>query len=414
MSGFFVFLIVVIFLFLAISFGFKKPPVWIFITGVLLWWAGVPIDKATLWLLAMIGALLPILLVLSAYNSWQATFVKEGTIRAVVQGESFLKMLSNVPDKTTDSQGKLVDLKERETRPRGILGSGIYWVSVFYPYRRVHSFKILKSRLLTENERGGKAITEWITQEPGAEVSELLWKFPIPFLIENVDLQQGFRVTFVVYVLFEVIDPYTAIFIWNGKFAQQMATAVEGAVYNFGRGLTYHGLLQEEVGKGNRNFTPNFLMPLNKRVRIIEGGKVINEEVGVVEQFGIEISGGWIVGFDPSERDQELLRAVQEEEKQTRLARAAEAKAHGKANAIRIVAEAEGDRNRRNIGSMTGVGVNPNIAAGTFKDNVRSDAVRDSNLSTWVEGGGSAVVSIPSGDSRKPKDSDSEKKDGDE
>jgi len=348
---------------------------------------------------------------IAAVNGQQATFVPEGSIMFVVQGKSLLRVVPNIKGKWYDkSSGTLKSIKKDDKKQdhRGFLARhfGIFWVSFLYPLRKAHSFPIDASRL--KEVRGGD-ITEWVEKRQKENVTELLWKFPQPFLVKDVELKDGIRINILVYCILEVEKPTIPVFIFRGKFFEQIEAAVSGATAEYANTLPYtvtnpkdkndKGFVQVNKGQGNRNFTPKYLLALNEKEVKDDDGKRVGERTTLVEQFGIRLSDGWVMEFELSATDGETLKATKAKELEKLRAEGAVEKAKGVAEAIRLRAQAERVRGRQFVRGMSSTGVSPDVAAQVLNSQVRGELLAgpDSKITTLVEGGGSAIVAIPSG-----------------
>jgi hypothetical protein len=330
----------------------------------------------------LMGGLATVMFALAIYfaavNKWQATFIPQSTIAFVVQGESLLKVIPNIRGKRYKKRtGELVNVRDW---PKGPLQRfGIFWVSWLYPLRRVHKFKIISAKLIPESERNNKAITEWIEFKPDWDVTELRWRFELPFLYKDVELKDGSRVTVLIYGIFEVIDPTTPVFVFGGSFYRQLESGMGGATVEFVKDFTYDEFLDEKKGRGN--------VKLTKMLR----------DVAIEELVGIKLVDGWMPDYKLSEADEEIATAKKAKEKERLLAQGAEERGKGRARETEEAATGEVSRWDRLTATLVAHGVDPNIAAGVVREQIRMEQIagKDSKITTFVEGGGNATVAIP-------------------
>lgn len=186
---------------------------------------------------------------------------------------------------------------------------------------------------------------------------------------------------------FRVVNPYIPIFVYKGKFFQLLEAAIRSAVIDFcaDESMTYEKFVRTEKSSGT---------PFSARIVDINEHSAKAPE-GIRKAFGIEVVEAWVHDFDIVPEDKQFADAARIEQIRKFEAGAAIQRAKGEAQARRLNAAAEGMRYKTLAASLTKLGVDPNMAAEIVGQQVRTENIRDSRLTTWVEGGGTAVPTIP-------------------
>lgn len=321
---------------------------------------------------------------MSASNEWQFTFVEESSISFVIRGKNLCRTLVNIPKMSYDTSDDDPHKWKLVSGERTFLQKkfGVFRVSLLWPVLgRLHRFKIDSSRLIAESLRSETPLKQWI-QKAGGEKRGLLWKFPQPFLFEGIELKGNFHVDILVYALFEVVNPYIPVFIYRGKFFQQLAAAIEGVVAEAANNLTYEMFVKKNKGMGSS----------------FAKGEIVAKLDALEEKFGIKMEDAWIMSFQLAEEDDDIIKATKALDKETLLAAAAKQRGKGKADETEASLFGEEKRFGRLVKALTDHDVDPNVAAEVVKQQLRMERVAgpDSKITTFVEGGsGGAVVAIP-------------------
>lgn len=126
---------------------------------------------------------------------------------------------------------------------------------------------------------------------------------------------------------------------------------------------------------------------------------------GIIYRFGLALVSFRLVAWEPHEETKDLAIALRAKETEFHTAEGARQKAAGVRDTLKLKAEGESQRFTQLVTSLTLNGVNPETAASVVREMLRTENVRDSKLTTWVEGGGNASVMIPTS---PPKPSDTE------
>lgn len=196
-------------------------------------------------------------------NKTNATFVKQNTTEFVVAGEGLLKILSNDDTKILTKDGKLVN--------PGSLGPGqeevkinwfskwlrkewgFYWVSLFYPIRKIHYISIVKERLKGSAEiPPGAPLRDMIERDSKpTSVPFLLNQFPRPFVFEDIETKENFSIDVLVSGIFSVYDPALIAFKYNERFFDFLKAAISGALLDAVKTMDYKTFREADKGKGS-------------------------------------------------------------------------------------------------------------------------------------------------------------------
>ena len=109
---------------------------------------------------------------------------------------------------------------------------------------------------------------------------------------------------------------------------------------------------------------------------------------GIVPRFGFALVSFRVVEWEAHESTIDLAKALLQKETELHTAEGVRQKAYGQRDAILALAEGESSRYLRLVTALVDKGVNPDIAADVVATQLRTENVRDSRLTTYVEGGG--------------------------
>lgn len=275
---------------------------------------------------------LPILLVsfllASAKQGWHAKFLPNAEVGFVVAGQKLVRVICNVPGyfvRETEEPGKdpgweIVRESPEFPAPYENIVSrslkkwfGLYWVSLIYPFRSLHTFTIDKAKLMPTNQLKELTPDKWITIEKGKEVNTLRWKFTRPFVAMEVELRDKIRTTIALTGVFKVIDPVRSVFVYKGNFFDFLTNTVVSEVTEFFRNDNFNEFVARKKSTGELGV---LMARINEIIERVLG--ITCEEIGVVE-------------FTTPQADQKALEAAQGVEIAENEAKAAIARARGKA-----------------------------------------------------------------------------------
>lgn len=333
------------------------------------------------------------------------TKVETGDMKYVVAGNSWVRTLVNIPGmKVSDEKNALQKLTpvgvgddkpelnwiEEELKER----LGLYWVGI-YPFRRIHTFKIIKERENPEMKQGMNP-ADWIQREKKAvEVTSLRWKFPRPVMVPDVEFKGNLRATLLVLCKFEVMSPVVPVFIQKANFFDLLSSYVRSAVIEYCQNMTYD-TFREADKKDGGEMSKSIIHDINQII---------------VDEIGVCLKGVSVSNYEASDKE---TQAILEAGERARLKGEADMKAaelqkgvaiktaEGQAEADRIRAVARITDVIETVERLGGRGVNPDVAAQVAGSVARAERFTrgDSKITTLVDGSGSNV-SIPlSGDKK--------------
>ncbi len=254
--------------------------------------------------LLLLPVLIFVLALLAAQNDWHATFVKEGTIRFVVAGGDHLRTLVNVNGYVLTKSGLIKrspdhPLPDHPDDPKAIRDEvdepwfwitrylrkrwGFYWVSFFYPWRRVHTFTISKDSLNPEPIKEGQALSDRILHKEGP-VSELLFEFPRPLFIGGAEAKDRFRVDIIQKSIFQTVNPVIMVFNFRGKFYPELDSAIGGQVNDLIKEHPFTELTSMSKGRGS-SYSKNMLAINNQGTP--------DRPEGIIAHFGVRCKASW-------------------------------------------------------------------------------------------------------------------------
>lgn len=361
--------------------------------------------------LPLLGILLvlPFTFYLLAEKNLFFTKLETGDIKFVVRGDSLVKIIHDVGGKKleTDEFGdqQFVDGIERKT----FLNTrfGLWWVGI-PPFARVHTFMIKKER---ENP-GATDSEHWINADTKlAEVSSLRFTFPRPYKLDKVELADRLAVNLLAVAKFEVVRPHIPVFLFKGAF-----------FVNAGSILRAH--IADLIN--NRNLNEFILAPKGEVGGILESMKKSENETAddpnnpghklgdfnreLIRQVGLRLVGISITQYDPSDAD--IRAAMQAEELAIKqgLGRIAKAKAdatvtttdaEAKATAEERLARARGARVRETVAALASTLGSPDVVAVQAGKVLHGEALKDTKITSWVEGGANVQPILNIGGDKK-------------
>lgn len=318
------------------------------------------------------------------------TLLESGNIKFIFIGDSLKRIIADVRGEKIDGH-KLVT--GTETRTWLEKRFGVFHVGI-PPFASVKTFKIQRRK--EEEEFAGKPPKDWIRDLGETEVSSLREKFPIPFLLPDAELGDRQTVNAVVVGKFKVVDAYIPVVQLKGNFYELTASTCKAAFNDiFGRrSNTLEVFLQTDKGEGGilselLNPSPSQVSGFN---RILE------------ERVGLHLVGATIPQWDPSDpkvREAMTAKFIAEKAGEAALVAAGiykqetEIKSQADADAIKRKAEARGIHVQRTLEAIATRGGTPDELVRAATGILRAESLP--HLTTLVEGGASAVVSVGGG-----------------
>lgn len=292
-----------------------------------------------MWLLISGFVVLPLILFLlivvlyrAAKYKQQATFVKEGTIEFIMSGEDLTRVLVNAdgyiinddgyikPESSKYAVPKEEIATEEEIRSFNRRGNflsrylrnnwGFYWVSIFYPIKRVHEFEITKARLRPANKTSGDApLSERIEMDDkAAKTDHLRVRFPRPFLFERAETSDNFQTDLLVVALFRVVRPHTVVFMVGKEFFTTLEGAISGTVLDFMKSMRYGDFLTTPTGKGSG---------FSEVIRKLNYEPSPSYPNGIIADLGVMIIDAWVEDYGLAGNSLRVVEATQALEVQT-------------------------------------------------------------------------------------------------
>lgn len=317
--------------------------------------------------------------------------------------------------------------------------SGVKFISLFWPQNRVHKFDIRKGgrrRIVARNELVADAPlrSRVVDSEEKTTVDSLLFLAPRPVYMEGVELAgDNSKINLLLLPIFRQVIPSLPVFNLKGDFFTLLDAAVEAAVVDFfsthcvkdAQGketpLTYYYWLKLAKA-GGESFLESHLRKLNanksyrdklktaskndlvKYIDDITHGELVEENPsdkvkkiapsGIIQRFGFALMSFRIVEWEPHSSTKPLADALLSKETQAHTAEGVRQKAFGERDAAKAQAEGDTSRFAMPIEALVKLKVDPNVAANVLATQLRTENIRDSKVTTYVEGGASASVMI--------------------
>lgn len=348
--------------------------------------------------LLVLAGLIVLLLYYAAKNKQQASFVKQSTIEFVVAGETLINVLENInewhyrahhegpgwfpiqraernPDgtvkKNPDGTFKLIDDAvevHNAVVPNGIVKEengtkhnngpgkssrlqrrfGFFWVSALYPLRRIFSFPIAHLRLKSETAISkDDPLEKWLDSSvkkngeviPGDTTDEqsLLWKFPRPILVRDVEFADLFRANILILAYFQIVRPRPLVFEYREKFFLLLEKAIQAEVIDYLRKI--HGGYREFITGGQTGPLSTFFWEALEGLNWV--GQTSESRRGLVREFGVYLRDASVVQIELSDKDEKAQMALEANEIARLEGEATKTAAKARAEAITTIANAE-------------------------------------------------------------------------
>lgn len=286
-------------------------------------WAG----NLLLWSVAMIIAIYYLAKVDIFF-----TFVPEGEIKFIVKGETLHRILTNIRGCNLDANNNIVKDKSGTLNNNG-MNLLTRWFGIYgpfwYPLYKVYWYKFAWDEMAQETG-SAEAIqnTEWRPYRRQEQVPSLFFQFVYPVVATNVELGDQLRINIRGTVTAQVECPYTPIFLLKGDWFPPFSAAIEGALSDYARNLTYAEFIAAEKGGDSA--------PISKAVRsrLVTAG--LRKSVGVIPVAFNYHSFELVDGPQAAIRKATEAAALAEAE-----GKAAVAKAAAEARALEIESEAK-------------------------------------------------------------------------
>lgn len=398
--------------------------------------------KLDLWVvtgLLVVIAILAIAIILLLANLG-AYFMKvaEGTTAFISIGDSMKAIVPNVvgykmsDEKDPESRNWLVPRKDDGKWYRELLWKklGVRFIGLLWPHTHRHTFDIRSRKRLLEgaNVESGVSLKARVVDSPspeGTTVDSLLFLVPRPVYLDGVQLAgDNSRINLLLLPIYRQVIPVLPAYHLKGDFFTQLDAAIEAAMVDFFAThrvdedpLTYAHWLKLAKAGGNSPMELHLrTLNVSKKYRDSLGNgelaeyidditqKTLADEVpgeagkiaplGIIPRFGFALVSFRIVDWEPHKDTENLAKALLAKETELHTAEGVRQKAFGERDAAK--ARAEGDTNRfaMPVEALVKLKVDPNIAANVLATQLRTENIRDSKVTTYVEGGASASVMV--------------------
>lgn len=179
----------------------------------------------------------------AAKEKQQASFVAENTIEYVVAGEDLVDIIVNreghelVESDIPGGEIKKVDPgRIRLWTPQRYIEEkwGFYWVSIFYPWRKIHKFPIFRARIKPKSGDDSSSAVDRYELDAEPTTENHLQATPImTVLVKGAETKDGLGVDLLFQITTEVVYPYIPIFTLGGKYKTVFDSAVSEGVNNY-------------------------------------------------------------------------------------------------------------------------------------------------------------------------------------
>ncbi len=307
--------------------------------------------------------------------------------------------------KQTEEVRDKIALEREERRKKyspGILEGrfGFYWVSLIYPYRRLHRFdeipriKLRESTSLTGSRSEGEAAAEVIvTEDPLLNATGFLWQFPRPIIVKGVEFADFFQADIVVQSILQVIMPYRPVFVYqpDNMFANLSAT-IRSAIVDFCRSMTMRQFVRFiKSGYGDEKFYLRVFSKLNAHTD--------KAPRGTIEEFGVWIRNAWVQDIIPIKEAEDVLKALRAKEVAVRQGEARLAQASFERRARIEEGQGRADALKAQFDAVGGSEAILQAQLGVD----RISALKESSITTYVEGGAPSLVTVPARSDTPPQ-----------
>ena len=136
------------------------------------------------------------------------------------------------------------------------------WVSVWYFWKKVGTFRIIKARVKELKLTRDAPLRETIETERDT-VDNLVWKSQRPILVQDVDLNDRSRCDIRATVMLVFIVPRIPVFVLKHRFYPILESAIEAAIIDFCRKRSYAQLVSHLETGPSSDFFPRALSRLN-------------------------------------------------------------------------------------------------------------------------------------------------------
>ena len=269
---------------------------------------------------------------------------------------------------------------------------GFFWVSLFYPAKRIHIIRVLHRRLKHELETDDSSLEKRFETETLDEMF-WLWKVQRVILVKGVEFSDGFNASMIVRATFRTVMPYQPVFILKHELYPNLESNISGAVIDYARTRTFSDFIQHTKTGPGSDFFLKVVSGINISMKDVRTANT-QQDRGIVQAYGMELVDAWIEDIrlvdkkesDMSEtekalRAQELnrLRGEAKIVEETKRGEAELAYATRRAQAITVVANAQANALGARRNAVIGV-------EGLLNTELLADALKETEVTTLVLG----------------------------
>ncbi|MFP4539474.1 MAG: hypothetical protein ACLFNN_00875 [Candidatus Paceibacterota bacterium] len=172
--------------------------------------------------------------------------------------------------------------------------------------------------------------------------------------------------------------------------------------------LVKHALRDKEYNNENVNEHPHvkFLNKLTHNL-FLDNTTISSKDLGsgIIPQFGLALTDPIIEDYAPYDQaTKDLSASMPARQTNFWIAEGVREKAYGTRDAMVAQGTGEADRFKNLVNSLIKQGTDPNIAAQVVETMLRTENIRDGQVSTYVEGGSRSSVMVPAGEQPKKQE----------
>lgn len=205
--------------------------------------------------------LLPVAVYHSARTNKQFTFVRTGEGKFVVSGEGFDRFLMDAPGYAYEpAQDEIIQL-QGPPQQSGVRQSinqnrwewvrrfaGIYYVSLIYPIRKIHTWKFEWDKQTKEASKNADSDTaeSYRIVHRNEYVDSLFIEFPYPLHSHNLELKGGGSVDIKGRFVLRIIKPRYLVFTLNGTWYPAAMNALAAKKADFAKNRTLQDMFDPD------------------------------------------------------------------------------------------------------------------------------------------------------------------------
>jgi len=188
---------------------------------------------------------------------------------------------------------------------------GLFWVSIFYPLRRIHMFPIVHARLKDQGPpkatvgdiRDLSRWIEYVKPRMGEDEDHLLFQVARPVIVEDAEFQDRFQGTILLVLIIDIIVPRTPAFVYKHRFYSLIESAAVAAVLDYTRTRDWVDFVREaKTSPADSQFYLEAISRINVQ------GKDMPE--GTILTFGAHVRHAFVKDYEQTGTEAETRKAV--------------------------------------------------------------------------------------------------------